>query len=63
MMDVLAHYRDRNKYILHGFVIMPDHLHALLTPSADISLERAMQLIKGGFSYRLGSSKNGFVWQ
>lgn len=63
MMDVLGHYCDQNKYILHEFVIMPDHLHVLLTPSADISLERAMQLIKGGFSYRLGPSKEGLVWQ
>jgi putative transposase len=34
---------------------MPDHVHALLTPAAEISLERAMQFIKGGFSYRLKS--------
>ncbi|MGD0974845.1 MAG: transposase [Candidatus Korobacteraceae bacterium] len=31
---------------------MPDHVHLLLTPAAAISLERTMQLIKGGFSYR-----------
>ena len=46
--------------------IMPDHLHLLLTPAADISLERALQLIKGGFSYRLGkaaNAKRGLVWQ
>jgi putative transposase len=68
MMDVLAHYREQGKYVMHEFVIMPDHLHLLLTPAADISLERAMQLIKGGFSYRLGkavsaNAKKGLVWQ
>ena len=63
MIDVLAHCREQKKYVLHEFVIMPDHLHLLLTPAAGISLERAMQLIKGGFSYRLGKSKNGSVWQ
>src|SRR5437879_12966197 len=42
---------------------MPDHLHLLLTPEADISIERALQLIKGGFSYRLGKAKRGPVWQ
>ena len=51
MMDVLLHYREQMRYVLHEFVIMPDHLHLLLTPGADISLERALQLIKGGFSY------------
>src|SRR5438876_7865905 len=63
MMAVLAHYCGQKKYVLHGFVIMPDHLHLLLTPAADILLERAVQLIKGGFSYRLGKSKRGLVWQ
>jgi len=63
MMDVLAHYRAQKKYVLHEFVIMPDHLHLLLTPAPEISLERAVQLIKGGFSYRLGKTKRGLVWQ
>jgi putative transposase len=34
---------------------MPDHFHALLTPAPEISLEKAMQFIKGGFSFRLKS--------
>ena len=63
MMDVLVHYREQMRYVLHEFVIMPDHLHLLLTPEADISIERALQLIKGGFSYRLGKAKRGPVWQ
>ncbi|HEY4052900.1 MAG TPA: transposase [Terriglobales bacterium] len=68
MMDVLAHYGEQRKYVMHEFVIMPDHLHLLLTPAADISLERAVQLIKGGFSYRLSkavfaNAKRGLVWQ
>ena len=63
MMDVLEHYREQNKYVLYEFVVMPDHLHLLITPAAEISLERAMQLIKGGFSYRLGKAKRGLVWQ
>ena len=50
-------------YLLHEFVLMPDHLHLLITPS--IALERAVQLIKGGFSYRtkkeLGS--NAEIWR
>jgi putative transposase len=61
LIDTLAHYRDAGRFLLHEFVIMPDHLHAMLTPANEISLERAMQLIKGGFSYRL--DKRGPVWQ
>jgi putative transposase len=63
MMDIIFHYRDQKKYVLHEFVIMPDHLHLLIIPAAAISLERAMQLIKGGFSYRLGKAKRGLIWQ
>jgi putative transposase len=33
-------------------VIMPNHFHLLLTPAAEIPLEKALQFIKGGFSYR-----------
>jgi len=62
-MNVLLHYREQKKYVLYEFVIMPDHLHLLLTPAPEILLERAMQLIKGGFSYRLGKAKRGLVWQ
>ena len=61
LIDTLAHYRNQEKYLLHEFVIMPDHVHALLTPADEISLERAMQFIKGGFSFRLKS--RGPVWQ
>lgn len=49
-IDVLLHYREQQQYLVHEFVIMPDHFHLLLTPA--ITLERAMQLIKGGFSFR-----------
>jgi putative transposase len=52
--------RYRANYLLHAYVIMPDHLHMLITPT-DITLERTMQLIKGGFSHRLASKLP--VWQ
>lgn len=43
--------RERGEYLLHEFVIMPDHLHLILTPGRTTSLERAVMLIKGGSSY------------
>lgn len=49
-VEVLFHYRDRKNYLLHEFVLMPDHFHLLISPT--LSLERSLQLIKGGFSYR-----------
>ena len=49
-VDVLFHYRRQSEYLLHEFVVMPDHFHLLITPHE--ALERALQLIKGGFSFR-----------
>ena len=51
LIDVMYHYRAEGQYRLHEFVVMPDHLHVLLTVN-ELSIERAMQSIKGGFSYR-----------
>jgi len=59
-LDTLQHYRRKGHYKLHAFVVMPDHVHLLLTPQ-DITLERAVGFIKGGFSRRLGSKMP--VWQ
>jgi len=61
LVDVFLHYRSQGKYLLHEFVIMPDHFHALITPANEVSLERAVQFIKGGFSFRLKSQSP--VWQ
>jgi putative transposase len=63
LLDVFFHYQLQGKYFWHEFVIMPDHLHMLLTPALGISLERAVQFIKGGFSYRLGKTLKMAVWQ
>jgi REP-associated tyrosine transposase len=43
--------RDQGAYLLHEFVVMPDHLHLLLTPAGTTTLEKVMQLIKGGSSH------------
>jgi putative transposase len=63
MIEVLFDYRDQGKYLLHEFVVMPDHIHLLLTPAIEISLERAMQFIKGGYSYQLRKMEKIQVWQ
>ncbi len=63
LVEVLLGYRDQGKYLLHEFVVMPDHVHILLTPAIEISLERAVQFIKGGYSYRLRKLEKIQVWQ
>ena len=60
LQQTILDYRGQGRFLLHAYVIMPDHLHALITPAADVSLEKAMQFIKGGFSFRLKSKLD--VW-
>jgi len=61
MLEVLGHYRSQGRFELHAFVIMPDHIHVLFTPAHDVSLEKTVQFIKGGFSFRLKSKRD--VWE
>jgi putative transposase len=62
MLQVLGHYRG-GSYQLHAFVIMPDHFHLIISPHK--SLERAVQHVKGGFSYRAAraSGWKHKIWQ
>jgi putative transposase len=55
--EILQHYRVKS-YLLHAYVVMPDHFHLIISPTE--SLERAMQNIKGGFSFR---AKTNFDWR
>lgn len=63
-LDTLFRYRREGKFLLHEFVVMPNHVHLLFTP-LEIALERAVQLIKGGFSYRVKKELglNCEVWE
>jgi len=63
-IKVLLGYREQKKYLLHEFVVMPDHFHLILTPTG-ITLERSMQFVKGGFSFELNKSLKAKrdVWQ
>lgn len=65
LLNTLFHYRDFKAYSLHEFVIMPDHLHLMLTPNFQTSLEKALQLIKGGSSHRIHKKRGGRmeIWQ
>jgi REP-associated tyrosine transposase len=53
-IETLLNYRQKGAYALHSFVLMPDHFHVLLTPAQDKTLERVVQLIKGGSAYKIG---------
>ena len=60
LIDVLRSLVVEAKFELHDFVVMPDHLHLLMTMGDGMTVEKAMQLVKGGFSFR---AKKAFDWK
>ena len=65
LIDVLRSLVTEHHFELLDFVVMPDHLHALITVHQTMTIEKAMQLIKGRFSHRLKLETGylGEVWQ
>ncbi len=61
LLQLFRDDRAKDRYHLHAFILMPDHLHLILTPGPNISIEKAVQFIKGGFSFRLKSKMP--VWE
>jgi len=65
MVATIFRYRDAGEFHLYEYVVMPDHIHLLLSLDDARPLSRAMQLIKGGFSHALRESGTCLqaVWQ
>jgi putative transposase len=63
LVDTLFRYRDQGRYALHGFAVMPDHLHLVISPARDQTLERCVQCVKGGFSFAVRQQFSGEIWQ
>ena len=65
LVDVLRSLVSERSFELRDFVIMPDHVHLLITVKGGMTIEKAMQLVKGRFSFRLGREFGhlGEVWQ
>ena len=49
-------YREKGFYLVHSYVVMPDHLHVILTPGMTTTLEKAVGLFKGGSSFDIGKA-------
>jgi REP-associated tyrosine transposase len=53
VVEQITECQERKFYRLHAFVLMPNHLHMLITPSEEASIEKAVMMIKGGSSHRI----------
>ena len=65
LLDVIRQNRAKQRFQVHEFVFMRNHVHLILTPAPLVSLEKAMQFIKGAFSYRAKREMNlnREIWQ
>jgi putative transposase len=63
LLQTFFHYRAQSRYQLHGFVIMPEHVHLLITPQSQQTIERCIQCIKGGYSHAMHKQFAGEIWQ
>jgi putative transposase len=64
-IEVLRDQMRAGRFVVPEFVIMPDHVHLLITVPAEMTIEKAMQFIKGNFSIRAGRDLGfqGEIWQ
>jgi putative transposase len=61
MVATFFKYRDAGEFELHEYVVMPNHIHLLLSVNEQQQLSRVTQLIKGGFSHSL--RENGIIFR
>lgn len=63
--EALLWLRSQNRIVLHAFVVMPDHYHALMSIRDSESLSQVMHGLNGFTAKRINEGRNwtGAVWQ
>lgn len=64
VFDALLYF-DKQRYAMHAFCIMPNHIHALFTLDSDVLLEDVVQSWKSFTAKRINSllGRSGTLWQ
>jgi putative transposase len=55
LVDVLEDCRRRYRFLLLAFIVMPDHLHAIIVPGPGNTISTVMRYVKGTYARRLNS--------
>ena len=65
VLDVLHQSRQRLGFLLCGYVLMPDHFHALIWPPFPLTISRVLQDVKSVSSRKLNRlrKRRGALWQ
>jgi putative transposase len=61
-LTTLFHHRDKNRFQIHAFVVMPNHVHVLITPATNESTAKCIQYLKGGYSFAARQQSPGEIW-
>jgi len=63
VIQALHHHEDR--YTLHEYVVMPNHVHLLLTPLGEYALSDILHSIKSWTAHRINQQldRGGAIWQ
>lgn len=61
-LDTLKATRARHQFLLFGYVLMPEHVHLLLSEPNTQSLDNTLRVVKGQSSRILKGSRHQF-WQ
>ena len=65
LVEDALYYYDGKEYIVHYFVIMPNHVHALLSPICGFKVIDSIGKVKGYTSHSINKKMgtNGKIWQ
>ncbi len=65
LIDALAQSRRRAGFLLCGYVLMPDHGHALMGVQYPLTISRAVQSVKWQAARKLNQRRGtkGAIWQ
>jgi putative transposase len=62
-VEILGKVRDRYGFALVGYVVMPEHVHLLISEPKFRSASIALQVLKERASRRIGHSSAPHLWQ
>lgn len=59
-VETLLRVREQHPFDLHAFVVMPDHVHIVITVPAPGSISKILNVYKSGLTFNTGIRK---MWQ
>lgn len=64
-IHTLGYHKFIYEYLLYAYVVMPDHIHAIVQPDGKYTISNIMHHVKGTFSrkYNEFTGHKGHVWQ